>query len=126
MMNDGGTVQTIGRYVKSVRQSRNLSIADAVEHSGLSESYWRKLEAGQYASPDPKYLQVIAETISCPLQDLYQILGFPLPDELPSLVPYLRATSTLSDDDIAVMARIFDTMQQRADNPDRDTDRRAA
>ncbi len=112
--------KALGDYVKARRLSRKLDIKTVAEHSGFHESYWRKLEAGHYAAPDPKHLRVIAETISCPLADLYSLCDYTVPKELPSLGPYLRTTTNLSDADIVAMEQIFRSMATN------DDDRRAS
>ena len=119
-MKKGTNNQQLGDYVRARRLERGLDIATCAMHSGFHESYWRKLEAGHYESPDAKNLQIIAETLSCPLQDLYGLCGYALPTELPSLGPYLRATTDLSRQDIAVMERVFESLAAS------DDDRRAA
>lgn len=114
-MQKGVNNQALGDYIRARRTERKLDIRSCAEESGFHESYWRKLEAGHYESPDAKTLRVIAETLSCPLEDLYSLCGYTLPTELPSLGPYLRATSDLSANDIAVMQRIFDSLSDEDD-----------
>ncbi len=119
-MTKGVANKQLGDYVRERRQSRQVDIRTVAEHSGFHGSYWRKLESGLYEAPDPKYLRVIADTLSCPLEDLYSLCGYTVPTDLPSLGPYLRATTDLSDNDIAVMARILESLGDDA------TDGRAA
>lgn len=109
MANRGGN-KALGEYVRTRRESRNLDFRTVADHSGLHHSFWRKLEAGQYESPDPKRLQRIAETISCPVEDLYSLCGYPVPAGLPSFGPYLRATTNLAPQDIALMTRMLDSL----------------
>ena len=122
-MTKGVNNQALGTYVRTRRLSRGLDIRTAAERSGFHGSYWRKLEAGQYESPDAKHLQVLARVLDCPLEDLYTLCGYQTPKGLPSLGPYLRATSDLTGEEIAVMERIFDSF---ARDDSEDTDRRAA
>lgn len=122
-MKKGVNNTPLGEYIHSRRVSRNLDIRAAAEHSGFHESYWRKLEAGHYERPDANNLRVIAETLSCPLEDLYSLCGYTVPTELPSFGPYLRATTNMSAKDIAVMERIFDSL---ADDDEQPSDERSA
>ncbi len=113
----------LGDYIQRRRRGQDLDIRTDAEHSGFHESYWRKLEAGQYVSPAAKHLQIIAETLSCPLEDLYSLCGYTVPTALPSFAPYLRATTGLSHQDIAVMERVLASL---ATVPDEHQDRSAA
>ncbi len=122
-MTKGVNNQALGTYVRTRRESRGLSVRTVAERSGFHDSYWRKLEAGQYESPDAKHLEVIARVLDCPLEDLYTLCGYQMPKDLPTLGPYLRATSDLTTEEIAVMERIFDSFASQADSQD---DRRAA
>jgi transcriptional regulator with XRE-family HTH domain len=122
-MTKGVNNQPLGTYVRTRRESRGLDIRTAAEQSGFHGSYWRKLEAGQYESPDAKHLGVLASVLDCPLEDLYALCGYQTPEGLPSLGPYLRVTSDLGPDEIAVMERIFSSF---AREDGEGTDRRAA
>lgn len=122
-MKQGAQNRELGSYVRQRRQAGGLDIRTVAERSGFHGSYWRKLEAGHYLSPDAKYLQVIAEVLDCPYEDLYALCGYKVAGRLPSLGPYLRATSDLDADEIAVMERIFDSFASQAESHD---ERRAA
>lgn len=123
-MTKGVNNQTLGNYVRTRRESRGLDIRTAAERSGFHGSFWRKLEAGQYESPDAKRLEVIAGVLDCPLEDLYSLCGYRTAEALPSLGPYLRATSDLTADEIALMERVFTSLAGEHD--EETSDRRAA
>ena len=53
--------------------------------SCLHRSYWSKLESGQYAAPKPWHLKAIAEVLTVPVDDLYALTGYDMPERLPSL-----------------------------------------
>jgi len=114
-MTKGVINKSLGDYVRAGRLSRDMDIKAVAEHSGFHESYWRKLEAGQYEAPDPKHLRIIAETLSCPLEDLYSLCGYTITEDLPSFGPYLRATTSMSDADIAAMEHIFHSLADDED-----------
>lgn len=118
-MKKGEHNTTLGRYIRTRRLSRCLDINTVAEHSGFHPSYWRKLEAGHYQSPDAKHLVIIAETLSCPLADLYGLCGYALADELPSFVPYLRSTTNLTSEQIAAMDSLFHTFAAETDRRSR-------
>jgi len=103
--------QTLGDYVKARRQSLGLSLSDVAEHSGLHFSYWSKLEAGQYDSPSPRHLQVMARTLDAPIEDLYGLVGYDIPERLPSFEPYLRTKYSLPPEAVADLERYFELLR---------------
>ena len=66
---------TLGEFVRSRRQSMDLSLAEAATASDLDRSYWNKLENGHYQSPAPQHLQTIARVLRLPTEDLYGLAG---------------------------------------------------
>lgn len=98
---------SLGDYIKTRRESLGLTIARAEDHSDLDATYWRKLEAGQYAAPSPKALQAIAATLKVPIEDLYGFCGYDFPERLPSLSPYLRTKYDLPPQAVADLERYF-------------------
>src|SRR5262245_8719357 len=124
-MKKGMNNTTLGSYVKARRLARGLDVRSCSERSGLNDSYWRKLEAGHYESPEPFTLRQVARALRCPLEDLYSLCGYTVHRVLPTFGPYLRATTNLSPGDIAVMERIFASLSNKSANEAGD-DRRAA
>lgn len=117
-MTKGVINQALGEYVRTRRTSQNLSFNECAEHSGLHHTFWRKLEAGEYESPSPKNLHLVAETISCPIEDLYALCGYPVSTEMPSLVPYLRTKYDLPPEAISDMERYFAQLRSYYGIPD--------
>jgi transcriptional regulator with XRE-family HTH domain len=103
--------QSLGEYIRARRLSRKLSLADAAELSGLHFSYWSKLENGQYASPSPKHLKVIARTLEVAFEDLYGLAGYDVPERLPTFKPYLRAKYELPPQAVAELERYFELLR---------------
>lgn len=112
-MNKGDADHTLGRYIAKRRNTLALDVRTAAEQAGIDPTYWWKLEAGRYKSPDPRYLRAIAETLDVPLRELYAIVGYDLhTDELPTLTPYLRSKySTLPPEAVADMEKYFDMLR---------------
>jgi len=109
--------QTLGEYISERRASRNLSLADAADLSGLHLSYWSKLEAGKYESPAPKHLMAIARTLGVDFEDLYGLAGYESPERLPTFQPYLRAKYELPPEAIADLERYFELLRNYYDIP---------
>lgn len=109
--------QTLGEYIRDRRLSRELSLNDVAELSGLHFSYWSKLENGSYQAPSPKHLQVIARTLNVDIEDLYGLAGYDIPERLPTFRPYLRAKYELPPEAIADLERYFDMLRNYYDIP---------
>ena len=97
----------LGDYVRDGRKSRGLTHKQAAERSGLDYTYWRKLEAGQYALPSPKALEAVARVIDCSVDDLYALAGYEPSGGLPTLKPYLRAKYHLPPEAIEQLEGYF-------------------
>src|SRR5579863_4319521 len=104
--------QTLGAYINQRRVSRSWSLGDVAARSGLHVSYWSKLESGQYESPSPKHLMVIAKTLGVHFEDLYGLAGYDSPERLPSFTPYLRAKyGDLPPEAVDDIKRYFDLLR---------------
>jgi len=100
--------EELGKFIRARRVSRGLSLHEAAAESGLHYSYWSKLEAGQYAAPGPKYLRAIARVLEVRFEDLYGLVGYDLPERLPSFSPYLRTKyDELPPEAVADLERYF-------------------
>jgi transcriptional regulator with XRE-family HTH domain len=109
--------QSLGDYIRDRRTSRGWSLNDVAGISGLHLSYWSKLEAGQYESPSPKHLQIIARTLGVRFEDLYGLAGYESPERLPSFTPYLRAKYELPPEAVADLERYFELLRAYYDIP---------
>ena len=103
--------ETLGEYVRARRMSLELGYQQVADRSGLHYSYWNKLENGHYEQPAPKYLKIIADTLDVPIEDLYGLAGYDLPDRLPTFTPYLRAKYELPPEAVADLERYFDMLR---------------
>lgn len=112
-MNKKSTNEILASFVRARRESLGLSQVQLAERSGLHHSYWSYLEAGRFARPSPEQLNIIARTLKVPLEDLYNLVGYQLPEGLPSLRPYLRAKYDLPPEAIAELERYFDFLRQQ-------------
>jgi transcriptional regulator with XRE-family HTH domain len=106
-MKKGDSNPALGRYVQARRESLGLDFNTLAARSGFNHTYWRKLEQGLYLSPDAKTLRIVADTLDCPLEDLYGLCGYTIANDLPALTPYLRAKFDLPPEAVADMERYF-------------------
>lgn len=133
--------QSLGEIVRSRRLARGMSLADAAVASGLHHSYWSKLENGHYQSPSPRHLQTIATVLDIPIEDLYGLAGYEVPERLPSFKPYLRAKYDLPPEAVSELERYFELLRNhygipkdqpvfppkpKVESQPEDSDRRAA
>ncbi len=58
--------------------------------------------------PAPETLASLARALGLPLADLYEAAGYPLPQELPTLRPYLRRAYGVSDQAAADIERYLE------------------
>lgn len=110
-MPKGNGNQQLGDYIRSRRLSMSLSLADAADASDLDPSYWNKLENGHYQNPAPPHLSAIADALKVPVEDLYGLAGYDVPERLPSFQPYLRAKYNLPSEAIADLERYFEYLR---------------
>lgn len=110
--------KALGDYIKGRRESRGLSYYEAADASDLDHTYWRKLEAGAYASPRPQVLQAIAAVIEAPLADLYALAGIAPTEELPAFAPYLRGKYHLPSEAIDQLEGYFAFLRSQYGIPD--------
>jgi len=110
MTNFGGN-KALGVFVRERRESRGMSLNDAALASGLHHSYWSYLEAGKYHNPRPAHLQLVAEALEVPFEDLYGMAGYEVPQRLPSFRPYLRAKYDLPPEAITQLESYFSLLR---------------
>lgn len=113
--------RSLPKFVKSRREELGLSANEAARRAGLNISYWAKLEAGNYEAPGPTTLQAVAAVLEIPVQDLYVLVGYDTPTELPALRPYLRSRYNLPPQAVADLERYMDFLRSQygipADKP---------
>jgi transcriptional regulator with XRE-family HTH domain len=119
MTEKGENSKRLGEFVRSRRHAKGLSLTHAERRSGVDATYWSKLELGEYKSPNPRYLAAMANTLGVPVQELYGLADYYLPDQLPSLAPYLRSRYELDDRQVAELYRLFEEIRARGGDDDR-------
>ena len=64
-------------------------LEDVASRAGVDVAGLSRAENGKKV-PAPETLAALASALELPLADLYEAAGYPLPQELPTLRPYLR------------------------------------
>jgi transcriptional regulator with XRE-family HTH domain len=85
------THQSLAQFVTARREALGIAAYEAARRAGVHRSYWSKLEAGNYAAPNPRTLGGIARALELPIERLYRVVGYAPAQQLPGLRPYLRA-----------------------------------
>lgn len=103
----------LGEFIRQARVAKGLTLRALGEAVGMDYSVIAKLELGNRGPLAPQSLQRLARTLSVDLEDLYALAGYSGPEELPSLVPYLRAKSGLPDEAIDELAAYFSFLETK-------------
>lgn len=114
-------IATLGKFIRYKRKQKGLSLAQAERRSGVDFTYWSRLELDLVKSPNPRHLAAVAHALDVPIQELYGMAGYYLPEKLPSLAPYLRAKYGLDSESIVIICGVFDdiTSDGRGESADR-------
>jgi transcriptional regulator with XRE-family HTH domain len=72
----------LGGYLKSLRDTKHLSLRDAEERCGISNAFLSQLESGKVKRPSPIVLSKLAELYGVPYTILMERAGHPVPDDV--------------------------------------------
>jgi transcriptional regulator with XRE-family HTH domain len=81
----------LGRHLRKTREALGLSAREVARRTGLGDSTIVRIEQGAFPTPNPETLGRIASVLGVNLADVYVMADYPVPNELPTLRPYLRA-----------------------------------
>ncbi|MFC7024588.1 helix-turn-helix domain-containing protein [Promicromonospora thailandica] len=97
------TPTEFGKYLKELREARNISIRELARRSGLDNGGLVRLEQGKGSrSPGPDTLRALALALKVPSGDLFAAVGYLAPSDLPNMSTYLRIChGNLSDETVA-------------------------
>jgi transcriptional regulator with XRE-family HTH domain len=82
---------TLGSILKRRREDLNLSYGRLHAATGIGKSQLYALEHDRVQKASAVQLKTLADALEMPLSDLYAAAGLPLPVDLPTFSPYLRA-----------------------------------
>lgn len=103
--------RSLAQFVTARREALGISAYEAAGRAGLHRSYWSKLEAGNFESPQPRTLVSIARALALPIERLYRIVGYAPAQRLPSLKPYLRARYHLPHEAVLDVEAYFEQLR---------------
>jgi transcriptional regulator with XRE-family HTH domain len=68
--------EDFGKYVRSLREDRGLSLRSAGAKAGVSSSYLAQIEHGRRRPPGPDILKRLAPVYDVPVRDLMRVAGY--------------------------------------------------
>jgi transcriptional regulator with XRE-family HTH domain len=71
---------SLGSYVRSLRESRQLTLRAVEKESGISNAYLSQLETDKIKKPSPVCLYKLSKLYGISYDDLMKKAGYPLPD----------------------------------------------
>lgn len=87
----------LGNLIRRRRLELALSLRDVEDLTGLSRANLSRVEAGN-SGVRPEALGGLSRALRTPLADLYEAAGFPIPQTLPTIRPYLRRAYNVTDE----------------------------
>lgn len=85
MKNDELKPDSLGAYLRRLRESKNLSLREAARHANISSAYLSQVESGKrgkrkggedHFGPHPQILKKLAEAYHIPANDLFRRAGY--------------------------------------------------
>jgi transcriptional regulator with XRE-family HTH domain len=113
-----GQNHQLGDFIRSRREACKLTPQEAAEEAGLNYSYWNKLEHGFYEAPSPTTLKSVAKVLGLAIEDLYALVGYDVPERLPTFTPYLRTKYRLPAEAITQLESYFDHLRNHYGIPE--------
>ena len=80
-----------GEYLRDLRAQRKQSVRGLAATAGIDSGTVTRLEQGGIHAPSPDTLKQLATALDVPLADLFVMAGYIMPQELPSITPYIHA-----------------------------------
>ena len=97
----------IGKYIKKLREDKELSINQLALYSDVSAAHISRIERG-LREPSPDILKKIAEALKISYENLMTVAGYLDPN-----TPADKITESLSDD--PELAEFWDDLKERED-----------
>lgn len=93
-----------GKYIRKLRNDRELTIRQLELYSGVSNSYLSQLENGKRGTPSPEIIKKLAKGLKIPYNNLLEKAGYldePESDEYDPLAEIQKITDDLGIEDLA-------------------------
>ncbi|WP_077214531.1 helix-turn-helix domain-containing protein [Bacillus dakarensis] len=86
-------MKSFGKYLKTKRKEKNLSMNKLGELTGITAMYISQLESGKRVKPSIEVLEKLSESLEVPYEDLMVAAGYIDPDD------YIRMKNEREDRD---------------------------
>jgi transcriptional regulator with XRE-family HTH domain len=83
--------RAFGVFIRNRREALGISQSQLARLVETRDSTINRLETGTFSAPRPDKLTRIAECLQLALADVFAMVGYALPRELPTPLPYFRA-----------------------------------
>lgn len=70
----------LGSYLRSLRDSKSLTLREVEIKTGISNAFLSQLESGKVKQPSPVMLYKLAGTYGVPYEALMERAGYPVPE----------------------------------------------
>lgn len=70
---------TLGRYLRAVRESKGYSLRDIQRETGISNAYLSQIERGKIIQPSPLILFKLSQICDVPYSTLLKLANYPVP-----------------------------------------------
>ncbi len=77
-----GVEMSLGSYLRSLRETRQLTLRAIERETGISNAYLSQLETDKIRKPSPVCLFKLSQLFGVSYEDLMRRVGYPLPDSL--------------------------------------------
>lgn len=112
-MNTDDEPRTLGEYVRQAREAAGHSQRQLAKLAGVQHTYLARIENGTLASPQPEYLQRIADALGIDVTSLFVFLG--VRPKLPEMRSYFRRKLGVNADEAEVLAQLIEDYQTKQD-----------
>ena len=87
---DKKTARELGKLLRIRREALHLSTRALGAQIGVDDSTIVRIEQGARSTPRPDVLAKLAQALQISLADIYALVGYAIPHDLPSLPAYLK------------------------------------
>src|SRR4051812_46824203 len=99
----------LANLLVSRRQAKGMSIRGVASAAGVDAATVLSLEQGRIAQPKAEKLRAVGGALDIPASELYAVVGWLPPAELPAFRPYLRSKyQELPESAVSEIEAVFD------------------
>lgn len=104
----------LGAKLKTAREAVGWSTYQLAREAGVNQSTVVRIEQGAFATVAPDRLSRLAEALKIPAADLFALVEYTTPTDLPQFAPYMRAKyRDLTADDVTLIESFAATIANR-------------